>query len=177
MSIKLTGQEVIQENLPITNASSERNAWSLQLHAINSSVSDPVEYLEQITPKLNGVPYGVPQWSSKYENPLVLSIENNRVIGTQADWVPAPVVTPTPALIDLLAPGTIVTENGKTYEIRSTPFGNMKFLVKNTTPAVATVAAERAAYVAYIQEQLSSCDNPDVQNALMSLLAWLSKRP
>ena len=75
--------------------------------------------------------------------------------------------------------GSIITEGGKTYEVRDTPFGAMKFLVKNApvAPASLTVASERADYVAYIQARLSETDDSHVQSELMALLSWLSKRP
>ena len=89
---------------------------------------------------------------------------------------PAP--APTPAASDAWVIGSIITEGGKTYEVRDTPFGAMKFLVKNApvAPASATVASERADYVAYIKTRLLASDDANVQAELVAQLTWLSKR-
>ncbi len=71
--------------------------------------------------------------------------------------------------------GTIITEGGQSFEVRDTPFGKMKFLVR-ATAAQPSVATERAAYVDYIKSRVSITADLEAQAELMELLDWLSYR-
>jgi hypothetical protein len=105
------------------------------------------------------------------------TVDGNGLYQPPANYVPPP---PVVASVDLMEDGTLIKEGNKTYEVRSTPFGKMKFLVKPTTPSPtpgpSDALAERTAFVEYIQERLGATYNPSVQDELIVLLTWLSKR-
>lgn len=96
-----------------------------------------------------------------------------------AEYVPPGEVGPAgPAASDAwtqVPVGTIIQEDGKSYEVRDTPFGHMKFLIR-ATPAAPSVATERASYVEFIKGRLALTADLEAQAELVALLGWLSKR-
>ena len=78
----------------------------------------------------------------------------------------------------VLVEGQIITEGGKTYEVRAWPFGLLKVLIK--APPVAapapTVTVERADFAAYLKGRLMLTDELLAQAELIAALTWLSKR-
>ena len=102
-------------------------------------------------------------------------------MGADGVWIePAPKPPPpiVPAASDAwtsVAVGTIITEGGQSFEVRDTPFGKFKFLIR-ATAASPTTATEKAAYVEFIKVRLTQTADLEAQAELVTLLEWLSKR-
>lgn len=169
---------------PITDAATERLFWQRQIAALNQGhASTPEGALAAFnamrpysTNSAGVVTYQTPQWASKYENPLVLTVQGAKIVGIQAVWVPpVPVMPSIPAAIDLLKVGDRFQKDGIMYEVFDTPFGHMARKVGPAppppTPAPASVLT---AIVAYVKDRYTQTADVTVQAELDLLLTFLA---
>jgi hypothetical protein len=171
---------------PITDAATERAFWGRQIAAINQGHASTPEGAQAVfnairpysTDSKGNITYQTPQWPSKYENPLVLSVQGSRIIGTQAAWVPPPPPIPgPPAAIDLLKAGDQFQKDGVLFEVFVTPFGNMARKVGPVpppAPIAPTAASVMAALVTYVKDRYTQTSDAPAQRELDLLLAFLA---